>query len=71
MLPSRKMYEYLTDRIGNFQEIESYFPIWKDLSYAFLARKQSAVIKVFEIEHDGLRSDIPPIIKGTDGRAKG
>ena len=71
VLPSRKMYEYLTDRVGNFQEIESYFPIWEDQSYAFRARKQSAVIKVIEIEHDGLRNDIPPITKGTDGRAKG
>lgn len=71
VLPSREMYGYLTDRVGNFQEIENYFPIWKDFSYAFHARGQSAVIKVFEIEHDGLRDDIPSIHKGTDGRAKG
>lgn len=70
VLPSRDMYEYLTDRVGNFQEIENYFPIWEDLSYAFSARKQSAVIKVFEIEHDGLSDKVPPIPKGTDGRAR-
>lgn len=71
VLPSRDMYEYLTDRVGNFKEIESYFSIWKDLAYAFSARKQNAVIKVFEIEQDGLSDKVPPIPKGTDGRAKG
>ena len=70
VLPSRNMYEYLTDRVGNFQEIESYFPIWEDLSYAFRAHNQNAVIKVFEIEHDGLSTDVSPIPKGTDGRAR-
>lgn len=64
------MYEYLTDRVGNFQEIEAYFPVWEDLSYSFEARRQSALIKVIEIEHDGISDDIPPILKGTDGRAR-
>lgn len=71
VLPSHDMYKYLTDRVGNFKEIESYFPIWKDLAYAFEARKQSAIIKVFVIEQDGLSDKVPPIPKGTDGRAKG
>ena len=70
VLPSRNMYEYLTDRVGNFQEIEAYFPVWEDLSYSFEARRQSALIKVIEIEHDGISDDIPPILKGTDGRAR-
>lgn len=70
VLPSRSMYEYLTDRVGNFQEIESYLPLWKDQSYAFEARCQGAVIKIFEIEHDGLSNQVPRIKKGTDGRAK-
>lgn len=70
ILPSRSMYEYLTDRVGNFQEIERYLSIWRDLKYAFQARNQSAVIKIFEIEHDGLSDQVPRIIKGTDGRAK-
>lgn len=71
VLPSRSMYKYLTDRVGNFQEIEEYFPIWEDLSYAFKHRKQNAIIKVFEIEHDGVSKEVPRFIKGTDGRAKG
>ena len=70
VLPSRTMYEYLTDRVGNYQELEKYFPVWQLHSYGFYHLNKSAIIKVIEIEHDGLRNDIPPIIKGTDGRAK-
>ena len=70
VLPSRSMYEYLTDRVGNFQEIESYLPLWSDQSYAFETRRQGAVIKIFEIEHDGLSDQVPRISKGTDGRAR-
>ena len=71
VLPSRTMYEYLTDRVGNYQELEKYFPVWQLHSYGFRHLNKSAIIKVIEIEHDGLRNDIPPITKGTDGRAKG
>lgn len=70
VLPSREMYKYLTDRVGNYQEIENYFPVWEDLRYAFEVRNQNALMKVIEIEHDGLRNDIPHIPKGTDGRAR-
>ncbi len=63
ILPSRDMYQYLTDRVGNFAEIEPYFNVWKNLkiSNGFLA--------VIEIEHDDLSKDVSPIKKGTDGRA--
>lgn len=70
ILPSREMYRYLTDRVGNFQEIAPYFPVWQDQKYAYISRNQCVLIKVFEIEHDGLSPNIPPISKGTDGRAK-
>jgi hypothetical protein len=63
ILPSRDMYQYLTDRIGNYAEIEPYFPVWKNLSI------RDGVLAVIEIEHDDLSMDIPPIQKGTDGRA--
>ena len=29
VLPTRAMYKYLTDRIGNFPEIEPYFALWR------------------------------------------
>ncbi|MBW2622419.1 MAG: hypothetical protein JRD68_05900, partial [Deltaproteobacteria bacterium] len=31
ILPTREFYQYLTDRIGNFRELEPYFPLWKSL----------------------------------------
>ena len=63
VLPSREMYQYLTDRIGNFAEIEPYFPVWKNLSIC------DGLLVVIEIEHDELSLNIPRITKGTDGRA--
>ena len=61
LLPSRKMYNYLTDRIGNFQEIAPYFPIWKNLNIS------SGYLAVIEIEHDDESINSPLIPKGTDG----
>lgn len=63
ILPSRAMYPYLTDRIGNFPELEPYFPVWKNLAIT------KGVLAIIEIEHDMLSQDVPPIKKGTDGRA--
>ncbi len=63
ILPSRDLYFYLTDRIGNFAEIEPYFPIWKNICCG------DGVLAVIEIEHDKASLDVPKIPKGTDGRA--
>ncbi len=63
ILPSRKMYQYLTDRIGNYAEIEPYFPVWRNLII------DDGVLIVIEIEHEAESRDVPPIKKGTDGRA--
>ena len=63
ILPSRNMYHYLTDRIGNYAEIEPYFPVWQNLTI------EDGVLVVIEIEHDAESLDVPPIKKGTDGRA--
>ena len=65
VLPSREMYNYLTDRVGNFTELEPYFDIWIKFSN-FLPNH---VLKIIEIEHDAISDTIPPIKKGTDGRA--
>jgi hypothetical protein len=64
ILPSRDMYKYLTDRIGNFAEIEPYFPVWKNLAIS------EGVLAIIEIEHDATSMDVLPIRKGTDGRAR-
>lgn len=64
ILPSRDMYRFLTDRVGNFIEIEPYFDIWKSLV-------TSGVLIVIAVEHDSLDPSVRRIPKGTDGRAKG
>lgn len=62
IVPSREMYRFLTDRIGNFAEIEPYFPMWRNLKI------EDGVLAVIEIEHDAVSKDVPQITKGTDGR---
>ncbi len=63
VLPTRAMYHYLTDRVGNFAEIEPYFGLWRAL------RVEEGLLTVIAIEHDAVSSSIPRIPKGTDGRA--
>jgi hypothetical protein len=65
ILPSRKMYRYLTDRIGNFPELRPYFPLWQALS----ANIAQGVLEIIVIEHDAENANVPLITKGTDGRA--
>jgi hypothetical protein len=45
VLPSRDFYKFLTDRVGNFAEIEPYFPMWRSLPVG------NGVLVVIEIEH--------------------
>ncbi|MEA5512097.1 restriction endonuclease [Crocosphaera sp. UHCC 0190] len=63
IIPSRKLYNWLTDRIGNFPEIEPYFPLWRSITV------KQGVLAVIEVEHDGTSESVPRILKGTDGRA--
>jgi hypothetical protein len=63
ILPTRKMYGYLTDRVGNYSEIEPYFPLWRHLQFP------EGILAVIAIEHDAVSLDVPRIPKGTDGRA--
>lgn len=63
IVPSREMYTWLTDRVGNYREIEPYFPVWKNLAV------EEGVLFVIEVEHDGTSENVPKITKGTDGRA--
>lgn len=63
IIPSRAMYFYLTDRIGNYAEIEPYFPVWQSLNV------HEGILAVIEIEHDAISAEVPHIRKGTDGRA--
>ncbi len=63
IVPSRSMDFYLTNRIGNYTEIQPYFHMWTTL------KVEEGVLAVIEIEHDALSVDVPHITKGTDGRA--
>lgn len=66
ILPSREMYEYLTDRVGNFRELSPYFDVWSKANYPIT----EGYVAVIEIEHDELTHDPSFLIKkGTDGRA--
>ena len=66
VLPTRKLAQYLTDRIGNAEELEGYEALWSrwqelggDVGY----------LAVVGVEHDATDLAVPRIPKGTDGRA--
>lgn len=63
IIPTRSFYYYLTDRIGNYSELEPYFPVWKSTN------TDLGFLSVIAVEHDVLGMDVPLIPKGTDGRA--
>lgn len=63
VLPSRELYPYLTDRIGNYRELEPYLSLYTDL------RLESGYLGVFVVEQDATSLDVPKIQKGTDGWA--
>ena len=63
IVPSREMYRYLTDRIGNFQELEPYLDLWRKVHC------ENGVLEIIVIEQDDTSIDVPRIPKRTDGRA--
>lgn len=63
VLPSRALYSYLTDRVGNYRELEPYFSLWERLPV------RNGMLAIIEVEHDATSKRVPRIAKGTDGRA--
>lgn len=63
VLPTRRFAQYLTDRVGNYEELAAYFPVWETHVW------DRGAILVMAIEHDAESPDVPRIAKGTDGRA--
>ncbi|URV24874.1 hypothetical protein [Burkholderia gladioli] len=61
VLPTRELYRYLTDRIGNFEEISPYFGWFRSCAHV------EGLLAVFAIQHDAESSDVPLIPKRTDG----
>jgi hypothetical protein len=64
VVPSRALYLFLTDRIGNYRELEPYLKLWRSVPC------ESGVLEIIVIEQDEVSADVPNIPKGTDGRAK-
>lgn len=63
VVPTRRLYRYLTDRIGNYEELEPYFPVWCRIPVV------EALVMVIAIEQEAEDERVPLITKGTDGRA--
>lgn len=65
IMPSAALAPYLTDRIGNFPEVQPYVPLWRKWeSLAF-----PSYLALVAIEHDATSAAVPRIPKGTDGRS--
>lgn len=63
VLPTRRLARFLTDRVGNFEELSRFFAVWEAHVW------DRGAIAVIPVEHDGESVDVPRIAKGTDGRA--
>lgn len=63
IVPSRDLYRYLTDRVGNISELEPYLEFWKALPC------KRGVLEIVVIEHDATSLKVPKITKMTAGRA--
>ena len=64
-LPMRETARYLTDRVGNFEEIAPYFEYWSKYP------AQTGVLGVYGVSYDILDENVAYIPKGRDGRASG
>nr|WAB21622.1 BamHI type II restriction endonuclease [Chloroflexota bacterium] len=65
ILPTSSLYTYLTDRVGNFGELEPYFDVWRSLNLTHSV----GTLSVIAVEHDATSEAVEKIAKGTDGRA--
>jgi len=64
VLPHKNLAQYLTDRIGNYEEIAPYFPMYSKLKI------DTGYIGVFGVEHDSESTNAVLIPKGKDGNSK-
>ena len=65
VLPTHELYWNLTDRVGNYRELEPYLPLWR----AWNGQPGFSYLAIVTVEHDRLDDSVPVIGKGTDGRA--
>lgn len=64
VVPNMRLAQYLTDRIGNVEELLPYGPMWENL------RLEEGILELVVIEQDADDLTVPRIPKGKDGRAK-
>lgn len=67
IVPSRDLYDHLTDRVGNIGELSGYLNMWAELE----CRVDRGALVVTVVEHDFLTTDpqFPYLNTGNDGRA--
>lgn len=63
IVPTRALYKYLTDRVGNLDELMPYLEIWRSDSI-------DGRLSIVAIEHDREDRSVRKIPKGTDGWSK-
>jgi Restriction endonuclease BamHI len=63
IVPTRALYTYLTDRVGNMQELEPYLELWKSIPC------KNGILEIVAIEHDATSKNVARITKTTAGRA--
>ena len=68
IVPSRALYEHLTDRVGNIGELSGYLQMWQSLG----ASIQRGLLAITVVEHDALTDEpeFPYLPSGDDGRAR-
>jgi len=61
ILPDRELYNYLTQRIGNYKELAPYFPVYRHL------KAINGLLAVFAVTFDQTSDRVTLIPKGLDG----
>lgn len=64
VLPTKELSQYLTDRIGNYEELKPYFSLYSNLVIT------EGIICVISVSYDAAADDAPLIPKGKDGNNK-
>jgi len=62
IVPDKDTAYYLTDRIGNYEELEKYIQLWRTFPI-------KGYLAILCWKCDGLDSKVPSIGKGKDGNA--
>jgi hypothetical protein len=67
VVPTANLAQYLTDRVGNWEELAQYHDLWCAMSES--ERWPGGHFSLHAFEHDDESFDVPRMGKATDGRA--